>query len=273
MSHKTDYKNAVFTQRKYRMVSNTDGTVTPVDETEYSQEGDSVGAKELNEYGEALNALENPAFEDYTSSAAPDPEAALLDIISKSEHSNLWSKVKAVLKGVIFKKYMISDADDISALTQTGYIPDATAVGALIRDMDECSLERKEDGVYITYTPPGGADPVSKKLGSTERIVVATNVTNGTYDASSISGYDKMTADNFIFVITSATTSSSHKISSSGYRTGYNPSATANPSVSYDASTGTVTLSGCAAENTTTYGDAWEKRGVNIYGDIYCYPS
>lgn len=28
-----------------------------------------------------------------------------------------------------------------------------------------CSFERREDGAYITYTPPGGADPVVKKLG------------------------------------------------------------------------------------------------------------
>ena len=27
-------------------------------------------------------------------------------------------------------------------------------------------MDAREDGVYITYTPPGGADPVSKKLGS-----------------------------------------------------------------------------------------------------------
>lgn len=33
-------------------------------------------------------------------------------------------------------------------------------------DLDECTFERREDGAYITYTPPGGADPVQKKLGS-----------------------------------------------------------------------------------------------------------
>ena len=31
-------------------------------------------------------------------------------------------------------------------------------------DLGGCSFERREDGAYIIYTPPGGADPVSKKL-------------------------------------------------------------------------------------------------------------
>lgn len=58
MAHKTNYKDALFEQRKYRMQNNPDGTVTPIDETDYTQEGDRIGALELNEIGEALNALE-----------------------------------------------------------------------------------------------------------------------------------------------------------------------------------------------------------------------
>lgn len=58
MAHKTNYKDALFEQRKYRMQNNPDGTVTPIDETDYTQEGDRVGALELNEIGKALNALE-----------------------------------------------------------------------------------------------------------------------------------------------------------------------------------------------------------------------
>ena len=30
------------------------------------------------------------------------------------------------------------------------------------RNLDNCGLERRETGAYITYTLPGGADPVSK---------------------------------------------------------------------------------------------------------------
>lgn len=38
------------------------------------------------------------------------------------------------------------------------------------RDLDGCSFDVKEDGAYIIYTPPGGADPVSKKLGNDLKI-------------------------------------------------------------------------------------------------------
>ena len=40
-------------------------------------------------------------------------------------------------------------------------------------DLDGCSFDVKEDGAYIIYTPPGGADPVSKKLGESDIIFAA----------------------------------------------------------------------------------------------------
>ena len=47
------------------------------------------------------------------------------------------------------------------------------------RDLDSCSFERREDGAYITYTPPGGADPVVKKLGSNiQGKVISSNAGN-----------------------------------------------------------------------------------------------
>ncbi len=52
---KTDWKDAIFTQRKIRLEENDDGTVTPADETEYTQEGDAFGALELNAMGEEFN--------------------------------------------------------------------------------------------------------------------------------------------------------------------------------------------------------------------------
>lgn len=52
---RTDWQDAIFTQRKIRLTENNDGTVTPADETDYTQEGDSFGAAELNEIGEEFN--------------------------------------------------------------------------------------------------------------------------------------------------------------------------------------------------------------------------
>lgn len=52
---KTDWKDAIFTQKKIRLTENDDGTVTPTDETEYTQEGDAFGANELNAIGKEFN--------------------------------------------------------------------------------------------------------------------------------------------------------------------------------------------------------------------------
>ena len=54
---KTDWKDDIFTRRKLRMVDNGDGTVTPEDATEYTQQGDTFGAKELNAIGEEINEV------------------------------------------------------------------------------------------------------------------------------------------------------------------------------------------------------------------------
>ena len=54
---KTDWKDDIFTRRKLRMVDNGDGTVTPEDTTEYTQQGDTFGAKELNAIGEEINEV------------------------------------------------------------------------------------------------------------------------------------------------------------------------------------------------------------------------
>ena len=39
MAHKTNYKDALFEQRKYRMQNNPDGTVTPIDERTIRRKG------------------------------------------------------------------------------------------------------------------------------------------------------------------------------------------------------------------------------------------
>lgn len=54
---KTDWKDDIFTQRKLRLTENSDGTVTPVDATVYTQKGDAFGAKELNEIGTEINEV------------------------------------------------------------------------------------------------------------------------------------------------------------------------------------------------------------------------
>lgn len=65
---------------------------------------------------------------------------------------------------------IIDNVNDIKANTQAGYMMGALAGKQLISDLDGCSFDVKEDGAYIIYTPPGGADPVSKKLGNDLKI-------------------------------------------------------------------------------------------------------
>lgn len=57
MALKEDYKDAVFAGlRKYKMLDNGDGTVSPVDMTEYENGGDKFGAKDVNAITKTVNA-------------------------------------------------------------------------------------------------------------------------------------------------------------------------------------------------------------------------
>lgn len=60
MALRTDYKDDILdltqnTQRKYRMITNDDGTVSFEDVTEYSQVGDSFGAGDVNLITQRVN--------------------------------------------------------------------------------------------------------------------------------------------------------------------------------------------------------------------------
>ena len=53
---RTDYQDDVFSgSRKYTIVQNGDGTVSFVDQTQYTQVGDSYGAAEINGQNEVIN--------------------------------------------------------------------------------------------------------------------------------------------------------------------------------------------------------------------------
>ena len=68
---RTDYKDdlldtSVNTQRKYRMVTNDDGTVSFVDETVYTQNGDTFGASEVNKIHAVVNLVNDSLKVDTT---------------------------------------------------------------------------------------------------------------------------------------------------------------------------------------------------------------
>lgn len=99
--------------------------------------------------------------------------------------------------------------------------------------------------------------------GAFQRVKIASNIGNGTYSATSIENYEELTVENFFFVITST------DIYSIANREGYafqNNESNTTPIVSYDASTGTITLSGCS-----TSGSNYQGSGHTILkGDLYC---
>lgn len=57
MSLKTDYKDAMYEKRKFRMENNSDGTVSLSDATSYTQEGTPFGANDVNAITKSVNAL------------------------------------------------------------------------------------------------------------------------------------------------------------------------------------------------------------------------
>lgn len=77
MALKTDYKDDGFAgNRKYRMITNADGTMSFEDVTPYDPVGDSFGAKDINDTNKAINRLDHVTevtltAAGWTGSAAP----------------------------------------------------------------------------------------------------------------------------------------------------------------------------------------------------------
>ncbi len=64
MALKTDYKNDIFTgNRKYNEITNSDGTISLEDVTEYTQEGDTFSATDINATNEAINDISNDVLD------------------------------------------------------------------------------------------------------------------------------------------------------------------------------------------------------------------
>ena len=103
MSLKTDYKDAMFQgSRKYRMVQNDNGTVSFEDVTEYTQEGDSFGAKDINDTNtEVEKKFDSSDVVDpmVTTQAGFAADAKATGDALKSQNSkidSIWSKIYPV---------------------------------------------------------------------------------------------------------------------------------------------------------------------------------
>ena len=81
MSLKTNYQDAKYDGlKKYKEIDNGDGTISLEDVTEYSQEGSSYGAEDINELNKTVNSTTSDVSEETT--RAKEAENALSDMIS-----------------------------------------------------------------------------------------------------------------------------------------------------------------------------------------------
>lgn len=172
-----DFKDDIMSEamegkRRYRIIQNSDGTVSFEDATEYDQLGSEFGQGQINKTNQAVNeSLDKGRVID-----------SLEEIISNSETGY----VMGALAGKKINQNVSDLNRDLSSLNDSGAIQ---------------GMDAREDGVYITYTPVAGADAVTKKLGST-----IINLGNGaTIDVKAAlpNDYAKLTTDNFIAQINS----------------------------------------------------------------------
>ena len=117
-------------KRRWTITQNDDGTYTLEDATTYDQLGNTFGQAQVNEMNKAINESVDQAR-------------------------------------------VIDDYKTMAAVNQEGFVSGAKPVAQLISDLSAMNdngaitgMDAREDGVYITYVPADGADPVSKKLGS-----------------------------------------------------------------------------------------------------------
>lgn len=160
MALKTNYKDDGFTgNRKYRQVTNPDGTLSFEDVTPYNPVGDSFGAKDINDTNTAINAIQTPDFEDYESGASvPDAETALTAIKKKTEVSTLLKNIKAVLKGAFFKKYILTTMEQVMANTLAGRTADARLLKEVNQNLAQGQIEFDVDATGKGFYRKRGAD-------------------------------------------------------------------------------------------------------------------
>ena len=82
--------------------------------------------------------------------------------LTTSEKSNL---VGAINEVNAKEPDVLDTMEEIDANTDAGKVAGALAVKELSSDFGGCVFSVQSDGAYVTYTPSGGADSVTKKLG------------------------------------------------------------------------------------------------------------
>lgn len=194
MALKTNYKDDGFTgNRKYRQITNADNTLSFEDVTAYNPVGDNFGAKDINDTNTAVNSITNPTFEDYTSTAVPDPETALSGIKSKASITTLFTNIKAVLKGAFLKMYLLTTKEQLMANTLAGRTADALLTKQLNQDLGGLNFKEEAGKKYVR-----GADAVWVPLGNKNLVLMDGNDSYA-YVGNSNGYYANFVLSNFDF--------------------------------------------------------------------------
>ena len=116
------------------------------------------------------------------------------------------------------------------------------------------------DGAYVTYTPSGGADPVSKKLGDLTFVqTLSADGLQHTVDCTHVQGYTFLTNDSFIF-----------NFKEVSYQTVNNPGEGSTSqnyplTYNYDSETGMLTYSGGGRHTITPEWDIYITSTIDLY--------
>lgn len=94
MALKTNYKDDIYDgNRKYQQISNSDGTISLVDQTVYTQEGDSFKAEDINATNAAVNRLYDAKTATLTAggwtSSAPYSQTATVPGIKETDRPEI----------------------------------------------------------------------------------------------------------------------------------------------------------------------------------------
>lgn len=151
MALKTDYIDDVFSgNRKYQKTDNSDGTISLVDKTSYSQKGDTFSAADINATNKAVNGLSAVATKS-ANGLMSSADKAKLDEISTGATKNRSTTKAFTLSASSWSsgRYTISDSlitaasnqellpavgittDQMNALQKANIIDDGQTSGSL----------------------------------------------------------------------------------------------------------------------------------------------
>lgn len=155
---------------------------------------------------------------------------------------------------------ILDTEEEIEANTDAGKATGALVTKQLISDFGGCTFSVQSDGAYVTYTPSGGADPVSKKLGDLTFVqAISADGLQHTVDCTHVQGYTFLTNDSFIFnfkeVSYQTVNHPGEGSTSQNYPLTYN----------YDSETGMLTYSGGGRHTITSGWDVYITSDIDLY--------